>query len=246
MVPSQHLRGNKEDPSFLIKRIMLSNSGQFDAFSCDGQPIKERPIVQKESKFWDRYKDHAEAAVKNGNFSQAESMWLNALSEAKNFDQKDDRLVFTLENLTRLYCALGRFEQAEMFCNKALDATRAIYGDIHVKVANCLNNLSGIYYNEKRIADAEPLCLRVLYIYETMYGPDHVDVGMAANNLAMIYHALAKYEKAQRLYERAWHIRRRALGENHPSLRTLRQNYDNLLCAMDSSANLSRLPPKNR
>lgn len=226
------------NPGFLVRRIIQSNSGSFNAFGSNGQPLKERGVVQIENKLWTRYKEQAEAALQNCNYAQAEAMWLKALGEAKNFERQDGRLIYSLERLSELYCRLKRFEQAEMFCCRALIAINATYGTSHVRAANCMNNLTGIYYNLNRMTDAEPLCRQVIEIFELTYGPDHVDVGMAANNLGMVYHALSQYEKAKAMYERAWRIRRRALGEEHPSVKSLKHNFQNLLCAMESSSGL--------
>ena len=183
----------KEDFGLLVRRIVYSNSGQFMAFGADGRPIKERASVP-ENKEWNRYKEMAESAARNGNYAQAESMWLHALAEAKH-NERDPRLAYTLENLASLYYSLGRYEQAEMFCIRAIDVLQRIYGHIHVRTANCLNNLAGIYYDQARCREAEPICQRVLDAYEGIYGPDHADVGMAVNNLAMILHVLADLMK---------------------------------------------------
>lgn len=236
----------KDDFGLLVRRIMWSNSGQFWALGADGRPIKEHPVPQPENPHWSRYRDQAEAAAKNGNYSQAESMWLHALSEAKNFDQRDCRLASTLDNLASLYFSTGRYEQAEMFCTKALEAARLIYGTSHIRYGNCLNNLAGILYNQGRYHDAEPLCMQVLAIYEGVYGPDHADVGMVCNNLAMIYHTTHRFEHARRMYERAFRIRSRAYGGSHPIVRTLKENYRNLLIAMQQSSDQKVFAPNRR
>jgi tetratricopeptide (TPR) repeat protein len=115
---------------------------------------------------WNRYKELASAAHKEGNLTQAEAMWLAALAEAKSFNAKDDRLAHTLDSLASFYYSIGRHEQAELFCKRALEVTTEAYGAYSIKVAACLNNLAGIYYNQRRYADAEPLCVRLISIYE--------------------------------------------------------------------------------
>jgi len=223
------LAKNKEDFSKLVRRIMLSSSGQFAAMGSDGRPIKETAVPQPESPIWLRCKELAEGAFQRCNYSQAEAMWLGALAEAKTFDKRDPRLALTLESLASLYHMLERLEQAEMFCRDALESLIAIYGPMHIKVANCMNTLAGILYSQGRLKEAEPFCIKLLYIYEGAYGPDHADVGMAVNNLAMMYHVQGKYKQADRMYQRAIRIRTKALGEKHPVVVALIDNYCNLL-----------------
>lgn len=212
----------KEDFGKLVRRIMYSNSGQFRALGA-------KPPEAEESKTWTRYKDLAAAAAARCNYAQAESMWLHALEEAQNFPPGDRRQLFTLENVASLYMSLHRFEQAEMFCSKALDIALNVFGSSDVRTANYMNHMAGIYYSQRRYRDAEPLCIKLLYIYESTYGPDHPDVGMALNNLGMLYHVERKYKQAARMYMRALRIRARALGKDHEVVKTLVQNYCNLM-----------------
>lgn len=197
--------------------------------ASDGQPIKEKAVPQTPNPIWQRCKELAEGATSRCNYSQAEAMWLGALAEAKTFDRRDPRLALTLESLAGLYHTLERYEQAEMFSRDALESLVAIYGPMHIKVANCMNTLAGILYSQGRLKEAEPYCIKLLYIYEGAYGPDHSDVGMAVNNLAMMYHTQGKYKQADRMYQRAIRIRAKVLGENHPVVTALVDNYCNLL-----------------
>jgi tetratricopeptide (TPR) repeat protein len=226
---------NKEDFGKLVRRIMLSSSGQFASMASDGRPIKETAVPQTPSPIWARCKELAEGATNRCNYSQAEAMWLGALAEARTFDRRDPRLALTLESLASLYLMLERFEQAEMFNRNALESLIAIYGPMHIKVANCMNTLAGILYNQGRLKEAEPYCIKLLYIYEGAYGPDHADVGMAVNNLAMIYHTQGKHKQADRMYQRAIRIRTKALGDNHPIVVSLIDNYCNLLAVTGRS-----------
>ena len=124
---------NKEDFGKLVRRIMLSSSGQFASMASDGRPIKETAVPQTPSPIWLRCKELAEGATNRCNYSQAEAMWLGALAEARTFDRRDPRLALTLESLASLYLALERYEQAEMFNRNALESLIAIYGPMHIK-----------------------------------------------------------------------------------------------------------------
>ncbi|HEY9682210.1 MAG TPA: tetratricopeptide repeat protein [Drouetiella sp.] len=216
----------------LVREIDGKDSGQFKPIRRP-EPTGESTLkLTFGSRDWWHYKELAELAAHNGNYSQAEAMWLAALIECNEFADDDERLAMTLDNLASLYYSLGRYEQSEMFCKRAFDVVVKAYGGENSKVASCLNNLAGIYYNQKRYDQAEPLCLEVLSIYEKLKGAHHPDVGMAANNLGMLYHAQKKLKFAETYYLQAIRIRTKALGRSSPVVQTLYANYVNLLRAM--------------
>lgn len=220
----------------LVRDVDPRDSGQFKTVRPPQQAGETTLQLTFGTRDWWHYKKSAELAAKNGNYSQAEAMWLAALIECKDFQNDDERLALTLDNLASLYYSLGRYEQAELFCKRAFDVVVNAWGGENTKVASCLNNLAGIYYNMKRYEQAEPICVEVLSIYEKLKGPEHRDVGMAANNLAMLYHAQKKLLFAEKYYLQAIRIRTRELGRTSPVVLTLYANYVNLLRAMNRNA----------
>jgi tetratricopeptide (TPR) repeat protein len=230
----------------LARRIVDSNSGQFRKISTGEvaqHPTNKTPVSESEF-VWDQYRQRALQAAKEGNVSQAEAMWLKALNEAKTFEKTEPRLAYTLDNIASLYYNMGHYEQAELFCRRAIYSAQLIFGNAHPKLANCLNNLAGIFYSQRRYREALPVAMRVLSIYENTYGQEHQEVGMAANNLAMVLHADGKHGEAEKLYLRAYRIRSKALGPHHPVVVAIIDNYRNLrlaqLEAPDSDSIISR------
>lgn len=217
----------------LVRDVDPRDSGQFQPIPRPAQSGEQTLKLTFGPRGWWHYKELAELAARNGNYSQAEAMWLSALIECTDFDDSDERLALTLDNLASLYYSLGRYEQAELFCKRAFTSVVNAEGGHTSKAACCLNNLAGIYYNLKRYDQAEPISIEVLSIYEKLKGPDHRDVGMAANNLAMLYHAQRKHAFAEKYYLQAIRIRTAVLGRNNPVVQTLYKNYTNLLRAMN-------------
>jgi tetratricopeptide (TPR) repeat protein len=231
MVPPSQLSDcstSQEDFGNLVRRIVQTNSGNFPVYKAIDSQENDR--ITGTDRAWFRYKRLALAAQEVGNFSQAEAMWIAALGQ--DIDKKDSRLAYTLESLASLYATLGRFEQAELFSLRAVDATIELSGENSAKTAAAMNSLAGIYFSQRRYESAESLCKRVLQIYEDAFGPDATNVGMAANNLAMVYHAQKKFEEAKKMYDRAFQIGHRALGPNHSCIVSLRKNFENLLRQM--------------
>lgn len=222
----------KEDFGRLVRRIMYSNSGKFRALPCgEAPPEPPKKMFSVQNPKWTFLKESAESAAQHGRYKESEGFWLNALDEARQFNERDPRLAATLESLASLCYAQGRFDQAEEYGLQVMEATINAYGYYHSSVASCLNNLAGIYYNQGRYNDAELPAGRALHIYERLYGTNHPDVGMAVNNLAMLLHAQDKFEEAEALYRKAYLIRSKALGNDHPCVITLLENLAALLKA---------------
>src|SRR5262249_41481247 len=123
----------------------------------------------------------------------------------------------TLNNLSIVYGAQGRYEEALKAYGRALAIYEKALGPDHPLVATSLNNLAMLYYAQGRYGEAEPLYKRSLSIREKRLGPDHPVVGRSLNNLAELYRAQGRYAEAEPLYKRTVSIfekapRRRPAG----------------------------------
>src|SRR5262249_41301251 len=153
----------KEDFGHIVRRIMYSNSGKFyndPTAPPESKLVEARNVMPVINADWSYYQQEAEKAAKLGNRGQSEVMWQAALTIAEGFSNRDPRLAYTLENIASLHFAAGRYQRAEMFCKRALSVTTAIYGNMHVKTANCMNNLAGVFYFQQRYFDAESICVQ--------------------------------------------------------------------------------------
>jgi tetratricopeptide (TPR) repeat protein len=205
----------QEDFGRVIRRIMYSNSGNFQQFSQAGKTFAV------ENAEWNMCRNEAQLAAAQKKFEVSELLWLRALEIAGSFAAGDPRLPQTLDELASLYFARKQFDKAESFARQALEICKRAYGDFHAKVAYCANNLAGIYFCQDFHKKAEPLCRDVLSIYNKILPPDHADIGMAHGNLAMLYMKQAKHQLALTHCEQALPIRIVTLGPNHHMVRTL-------------------------
>ncbi|MCC7530708.1 MAG: tetratricopeptide repeat protein [Candidatus Melainabacteria bacterium] len=219
----------KEDFGRLVRRIQQSNSGQFT--SLKEVDSDQRRVLAVHNRDWSQYRQLAMKAQEEGNLSQAESMWLASLGEAKSFHLHDPRLLVSVESLAGLYASLERFDQAESFSKQAVDIAFQAFGNDHPNLARCLNNLAGIYYQQGRYAEAEPVSRRLLAIYEKNYPADHPDVIMATINLAMLYHVQGKYKLAERLYIRVISLGGNEVRRDQTQFASVLANYAGLLQA---------------
>ncbi|MEO1145547.1 MAG: tetratricopeptide repeat protein [Cyanobacteria bacterium J06638_22] len=119
----------------------------------------------------------------------------------------------------------GRYQEAMLLAEQALEMREAILSESHPDVAISLNNLALLHEELGNYAAAEPLYERSLRICETLFGADHPDVALSLNNLAELYRSQGDYDSAEALLQRSLAIFEGALGENDP---TLAQSLNNL------------------
>ncbi|HEY9680802.1 MAG TPA: tetratricopeptide repeat protein [Oculatellaceae cyanobacterium] len=205
----------QEDFGRIIRRIMYSNSGNFQQFSQAGKTFAV------ENAEWTMCRNEAQLAAAQKRVEVSELLWLRALEIASSFAAGDPRLPQTLDEIASLYFARKQYDKAESFARQALEICKRAFGDFHPKVAYCANNLAGIYFCQDFYKKAEPLCRDVLTIYNKILPPDHADIGMAHGNLAMLYKKQNKHQLALTHCEQALPIRIATLGANHHMVRTL-------------------------
>jgi Tfp pilus assembly protein PilF len=115
-----------------------------------------------------------------------------------------------------LYTA-GKYEQALPLFKRALEATKARYGENSPLLALDLNNLAEVYRQLGRAADAEPLYKRAIQLDEQA-GADNPDLASDLNNLALLYRGQGRNKEAEALYSRAVAVLERTLGPEHPNV----------------------------
>jgi tetratricopeptide (TPR) repeat protein len=93
-------------------------------------------------------------------------------------------------------------------------------------------NLGGLCEDQARYAEAENLYHRSITLKEQLFGPDHPDVALAVGNLGVLYAKQGRYAEASDCYRRALDIFEATLAPDHPKRVTCRENYEDLLQAM--------------
>ncbi|KPQ32593.1 MAG: Tetratricopeptide repeat, partial [Phormidium sp. OSCR] len=115
------------------------------------------------------------------------------------------------QQVIRLY-EEGRYQEAILLVQQALEIRETALGESHPDVATSLNNLALLYYSQGNYNAAEPLYRRSLDIRETALGESHPDVATSLSGLALLYHSQGNYNAAEPLFRRALDIQETALG----------------------------------
>src|SRR5262245_56195107 len=150
-------------------------------------------------------------ALDAGKYKEAEKHFLAALEIAEKFDATDFRLARSLNNLSALYLAQGRYPEAEPLCKRAVEMIEIALGPEDPEVANNLNTLAALYLRQGRYTDAGLSFKRALAISEKALGPEHRDVGLVLNNLGAAYNYAGRNVEAEPLLVRALRIREKTL-----------------------------------
>ena len=151
--------------------------------------------------------DKADALVKKANYPAAAREYERALTLAPHVFGAGTENAYVLNELARVYQAMGQNAKAEPLYRRSLKICEATLGPDHPNVAISLNNLAVLYQAMEQFEKAEPLFQRSLKIQEAKLGPDHSDVAVSLNNLAMLYEDRAQFEKAEQFYHRSLKIR---------------------------------------
>src|ERR1700733_10855448 len=109
---------------------------------------------------WEKCTQDGNAAYKQGNFSEAERLLGQALTESQKFGPMHDRVARSLNNLAELYRKQGKYLPAKSMLKRALQIREKSLGANHPDVAKALNNLAGLLQAEGKFSAAEPMFKR--------------------------------------------------------------------------------------
>lgn len=79
--------------------------------------------------------------MQQGNYADAERIFLVAVHNAEEFGLEDRRVAVSLSQLTQIYIGQGKFVEAEPVYLQALKIYQTVHGEFHAEVAATLNNL---------------------------------------------------------------------------------------------------------
>ena len=161
-------------------------------------------------------------------WDESETQQRKALTEAKM--HANAKLVAEASNnLGLLLKDTNRIGEAEPLMRRALEISKASFGEHHPALARDLNNLAQLLKDTNRIGEAEPLMRRALKIDEASFGKHHPAVARDFNNLAALLQATNRIGEAEPLMRRALEISKASFGEHHPTVAICLNNLAQLL-----------------
>lgn len=171
----------------------------------------------------------ANESIRRGNFERAAALCLKAFSMLKSAPYTDPRVEATIDNLVECYQKLQKHKEAEVYCLRALEVKRRLYGQLNSRVATCLNKLGGIYYLSNQYEKVETCCLEAEKIYVALRGNNSENVATVAGNLAHLYHAQGNFVAARKRYLQALRIKKSIRQQGDSEWTALYKGYAYLL-----------------
>lgn len=125
--------------------------------------------------------------------------------------------------LSRVYEALGQYQEAKRFAEKALTLPYAKGRDGELQAASLLFQLGRTQQRLGNIAEASRLFEKSLAIRLRILGENHLDVAQSYNNVGFVQGLMEHYEEAASAHEKALAIQQRIGGPFQPdAARSLR------------------------
>ncbi len=116
-----------------------------------------------------------------------------------------------LATLGSVYRDVGKYEEARLLMQEAVESLRVLYPGEHPDLAKAINNLGGVFYRSGDYDEAEALYSEVLEMSRAL-GPRVFDVDKPMCNLATILTARGAYTQAEELYQECFTMRVDAYG----------------------------------
>ena len=138
--------------------------------------------------------------------------------------REDERAADLCSALDSHLDALGDYQGALPYSQRALAIFEKVLGPEHPNTALSLNNLGLLLRAMGQLAAARPYYERALAIREKVLGPEHPDTALSLNNLAILAYHEGDMSQAARLLRRALAIWEQRLGADHPQTQSARKS----------------------
>lgn len=117
-------------------------------------------------------------------------------------------------DLATIYTELGRFMEAELLLNKALQIHTISSAPTDLRVTTLLSNLGLLYVKQDKPREAEPLFSRALKIREETFGSNHIKVAEILKHYSELLYSLNRGDEAKAMANRMSAIEAGQMNEN--------------------------------
>jgi tetratricopeptide (TPR) repeat protein len=135
----------------------------------------------------------------------------------------------SLHNLACLLQNQGKFSDAEIFGQQALEIRGKLFGTNHSDFASTLSALSTIYLGEGRFAEAETAVRNALTIQRVRLGATNYETAVSLNNLGDILRSEGSWTEAETVQREAVGLLKKTLGDESQFAATGMDVLGNLL-----------------
>jgi tetratricopeptide (TPR) repeat protein len=171
----------------------------------------------KDNSNWFKINKEGMVAFKERNFIKAESLYIQAIEEAKK-SKLDGELSATLNNLGLLKTELLQFQEAEKLITESLRLRLEYYGVNHRYVAQSYNNLARVYESTELMEESIELYIKAIKVYESLGNRYSMLLARTLINLSTVQLNLGLLDIAQINLVRALALSKKFKGDNIVSL----------------------------
>jgi len=227
----EHLMGDARGPT--LRAVVAALQAQMDTFdrdkaetyracTCRAYTAHVRAALEHAGDT-DASEDAARLAVAAGVFlEQATSAYAEALllyERALAMRQGGGEsygLAQCYMGIGNVYERQGRYEEALVQYQKALEGFLALYGQEHATVAGSHVNIGNVYRAQGKYEEALVELKKGLDVLVTVYGLEHPEVAKRYGNIGNVLDYMGKPEEALVQHQRALEIQTRVFGSEHP------------------------------
>jgi tetratricopeptide (TPR) repeat protein len=156
------------EESTLMRKFRAALDGLKAGSISTVTPVGDSFVLLKrttaEEDLWRSQCDKGHAAVKQGLYPTAASLFLTAIQQAEAFGKDDVRLAESLNGLSQVYRYQQNFAEAEPPARRSLVILERAYGNSHEALLPSLLNLAGIARAGEKYSEAEHVYRRILAI----------------------------------------------------------------------------------
>jgi tetratricopeptide (TPR) repeat protein len=153
----------------------------------------------------------------DGNYSKAQSLAENALriAESDKSPESDSQQSICLIDLAYLYKNLGKYSDAQKFCEAGLELQKKIYYKDHPYIAGTLRILSSIYQGQAKYELAKETLTQAIEIMQKSHLPDDPALAPFKVDMARLLVKTGKFDEAEALFLEALNVISKTYGPDH-------------------------------
>ena len=164
-----------------------------------------------------------------GRFSQAVTEIEKALSIAREVFKNHPNTCANLTLLADAHTRQGRYDQAKVLLEEALEVDRKLGKKWSQERAQTLSQLGLMMMRQERRTEAEGYYRQALQVLERIFPTDHEALSITLSGLGCVLDDLGKKEESERLHRWALANDLKAFGPDHPRFATRNHNLGCLL-----------------
>jgi tetratricopeptide (TPR) repeat protein len=179
----------------------------------------------------------AVARTFQGNYAEAEALYLDVISAAEKFETKPPMLSEALNDLGSLYRQVGRLADAERRIRQAIEIAERRLGAHDSELARLYHNLGMLLSTEQKYGPAERAIKHALSLLASEGTETQLMIAEATSTLADVHFHRKRYRQSADCYARALPTLEELRGPSHPVLVSVLTNLASLhLSAGDKEA----------